>query len=229
MRVIVPPLSTQEPTYDTTPHTTSNDIANAKDSERHTNRVYLHATLNFPYKEFISKEDGEDHIKIWDDDEEQVRLERHFNPKWQVDFLSTFYGPEGSIRRETVVTPTNTNTIESSPPPYDTMLESSSNKRFKKCNNEKEYTSTTKSFSRGGKRNTREVILLDPVNDSIENNKLPDEDVIPSPFSRQEAALNLCDSMDMTDFSRDYIASFERTIKFDRQDFLSLKFHFGLE
>jgi hypothetical protein len=219
-----------EPTYDDTPDTTSND----KDSERHTNREFLSATLNFPYKEFISK-DGKDHIKIWNDDEEQVRLERHFNPKWQVDFLSTFYGPEGSIRQETVVTPTNTTTIESSSPPcYDTMLESSSNKRFKKCNNEKEdITSTTKSFSRGG-QNTGEVILLDPVNDSKENTKLPDEDHdIPSPFSGQEdikkAALNLCDAMDITDLSRDYIARFERNINFNRREFLSSKFHFGLE
>jgi hypothetical protein len=65
--------------------TTNSTPQSTKDfEEEHINREYLSATLNFPYKEFISNND-KNHIKIWNDEEEQSRLEKHFNPKWQVD------------------------------------------------------------------------------------------------------------------------------------------------
>ncbi|GFH44309.1 predicted protein [Chaetoceros tenuissimus] len=215
-----------ETTHETTPHTSNENVNAAADSQGNGNREFLSATLNFPYKEFISKND-KDHIKIWNDEEEQVRLERHFNPKWQVDFLSTFYGSEGSIRHESVVTPTNT---ESSPA---ASMQECSNKRVKY----NEVDTTSSKSTRG--RNTREVIFLDLVNhindDSMENTKLPDKEddtsssSVSGPVDLQKAALNLCDAMDMSDLSRDYIARFERNTNFNRRDFLKLRFHFGLE
>jgi hypothetical protein len=68
----------------------------------------------------------------------------------------------------------------------------------------------------------------------MEHDTQHDKDDDPSPTvsgpdKLQEAALKLCDAMDMTDLSRDSIARFERNIKFNRQDFLNMKFHLGLK
>ena len=61
--------------------------------ERKQPREYLSATINFPYKDFIEKNQG-DNIQLWHDEEEQSRLEKHFNPKWQIEFFSKFYSGE---------------------------------------------------------------------------------------------------------------------------------------
>ncbi|GFH53921.1 hypothetical protein CTEN210_10397 [Chaetoceros tenuissimus] len=53
----------------------------------------LSTNRNFPYKDFIEKNQG-DNIQLWLDEEEQSRLEKHFNPKWQVEFFSKFYSDE---------------------------------------------------------------------------------------------------------------------------------------
>ena len=163
------------------------------------NRVYLHATLNFPYKEFISKND-KDHIKIWKDDEEQTRLERHFNPKWQVDFLSMFYSPEGKVHEER--TPTTTTKIP-----------------IKTQKDEKVVSEDTTSFKPiQAKEKRKGVILIDATNKDASNT---DKSNSFSPISLEEAAENLYDAMDVSDVTRDAIARIENQMQINRREFFS--------
>jgi hypothetical protein len=164
------------------------------------NRVYLHATLNFPYKEFMSKNE-KDHIKIWKDDEEQTRLERHFNPKWQVDFLSMFYSPEGKVHEETIPTTTTTK----SP--------------IKSQKDEKVVSDTTQFKPNQAKEKRKEeVILIDATNKDASNTDNPNSF---SPISLEEAAENLCDAMDVSDVTRDAIARIENQMQINRREFFS--------
>ena len=162
------------------------------------NRVYLQATLNFPYKEFMSKND-KDHIKIWNDDKEQTRLERHFNPKWQVDFLSMFYSPEGKVHEEMTPTTTTKSPIKSQ-------------------KDEKVVSDTTPFKPIQSKEKRTEVILIDATNKDASNT---DKSNSFSPISLEEAAENLCDAMDVSDVTRDAIARIENQMQINRREFFS--------
>ncbi|GFH44308.1 predicted protein [Chaetoceros tenuissimus] len=142
----------------------------------------------------------DDHIKIWNDDEEQVRLERHFNPKWQVDFLSMFYGPEGKVDNDR--TP-------------------STNSPAKGQKNEKKVSNTIfKSIQEDKQKKTEEVILVDATNKDASNTDKSSSNTS-SPLSLQEAAENLFDAMDVSDATRDAIARFEDQMQINRREFFS--------
>lgn len=164
------------------------------------NRVYLHTTLNFPYKEFMSKNDKE-HMKIWNDDEEQTRLERHFNPKWQVDFLSMFYSPEGKVHEEMIPTSTTT-------------------KSPIKSQKDQKVVSDTTQFVKPiqAREKRKEVILIDATNKDASNT---DNTNSFSPISLEEATENLCDAMDVSDVTRDAISRIENQMQFNRREFFS--------
>ncbi|GFH62069.1 predicted protein [Chaetoceros tenuissimus] len=65
----------------------------------------------------------------------------------------------------------------------------------------------------------RQITILNSVNEQdsrkLKENKKPNKEL-------QAAAYNLCDAMEMSDLTRDFIAGFQRTIKFNRGDFLKM-------
>ena len=197
---------------------------------------YLSATLNFPYKDFIASHNKNDsHLQLWCDEEEQSRLEKHFDTKWQVEFFSKFYSSES----QSLETPVDD---IFGPKPSS----SSSEKEVEKDNSSANARRSPLSASTAQSEEDDEIVFVSMTSNTFNNSSanhrhFPKEgrrtdhsnmsynEICTSPSSStadssnillEEAAIKLSAAMDDTDETRDLIASIEKEMQINRDEVL---------
>ncbi|GFH53760.1 predicted protein [Chaetoceros tenuissimus] len=192
-----------------------------QDREKPQQQEYLSGTLNFPYKDFIANNSkNESQLQLWYDEEEQSRLEKHFNPKWQVEFLSKFYSSGESLETPDIFGPKDSKKV-------------SKNANVLPDDNHVFTDDTTNAnFEQHFAQNEDEMALFMPISDPIENYFDMDNSSSftcststsdTSYYSLQEAAVKLCAAMDDTDKTRDIIARSEQHLNINRDELLKGK------
>lgn len=200
---------------------------------------YLSATLNFPYKDFIANHNKNDsHLQLWCDEEEQSRLEKHFDTKWQVEFFSKFYsgesqsletpvddifGPKPSSSssekemekdnfsaRNARRSPLSASTTQSEEDDEIVFVSMTSN-TFKN-------SSANRHFSKEGRRTDHSNMSHNEICTSRSGSSADSSNIL-----LEEAAIKLSAAMDDTDKTRDLIASIEKEMQINRDEILKVR------
>lgn len=213
----------KEPQRDGVPaHYDERDSPHLQWEERKQQHEYLPATLNFPYKDFIKKNQG-DIIQLWHDEEEQSRLEKHFNTKWQVEFFSNFYSGElletpdiFSPKAPKKVSKNDANVCDENHVQKDNTFTANFEQHFAQDKDEKALNK----------------LFMPIVSNTLEDHSDMDSSssaACPTPTSDtsycclQKAAVKLFAAMDDTDKTRDAIARIEQHLNINRDEVLKGK------
>jgi hypothetical protein len=215
----------KEPQRDGVPaHYDEQDSPHLQWEERKQQHEYLSTTLNFPYKDFIKKNQG-DNIQLWHDEEEQSRLEKHFNTKWQVEFFSKFYSGE-LLETPDIFGPKtrgSENQAKKDDSSKNCSLSASTTRRSEEDDDVVfvSMTSTTSTFKNSfeDNRHVQEKGRKDHSN--TQNEKCISPSASSSNISHhsillQEAAMKLSAAMDDTDKTRDIITCLEKEMQVNR-------------
>ncbi|GFH53761.1 predicted protein [Chaetoceros tenuissimus] len=191
--------------------------------ERKQQHEYLPATLNFPYKDFIASTNNktnESHLQLWCDEEEQSRLEKHFNPKWQVEFFSKFYTACAALETPDIFGPSKTISSEKDDS-HDCSIISASTTATQSEDDEIVFVSMTSNA------------FKNPSSDNLGHSNVPQNKTCTSPSTAasrsdishhstllEQTAIKLSAAMDDTDKTRDIITRIEKEMQVNRDEML---------
>lgn len=191
---------------------------NQKKPQQH---EHLSTTLNFPYKDFIKKNQG-DNIQLWHDEEEQSRLEKHFNTKWQVEFFSKFYS--GELLETPDIFGPKTKGSENQAKKDDSSKNCSLSASTTRSEEDDDvvFVSITPNTFKNSSEDNRHVQEKERKDHSNTQNETCISSSASSVISHhssillEEAAIKLCAAMDDTDKTRDIITRLEKEMQVNR-------------
>lgn len=219
------------------PHDGQSTIPHLKEEHKQQQHEYLSATLNFPYKDFIASHNKNDsHLQLWCDEEEQLRLEKHFNTKWQVEFFSKFYSGESQSLKTPVDDIFGPKPSSSSSEKELEKDNSSANARrslsastaqseedeeivfVSMTSNTFKYSSANRHFPKEGRRTDHSNMSYNEICTSRSGSSADSSNIL-----LEEAAIKLAAAMDDTDETRDLIASIEKEMQINRDEILKVR------